>query len=383
MQVFKCFFKIVRSKKLSMSIYAGIFFALTILFSSFGKNSDTGFQTTKINVGIVDHDKSTVSKALKTFLSNEQNVKDIKDEKKTMQNELFYRNAEYILILPKGFGESLLSENKKAQIENVKVPGSTSGYMIDQQVNKFTKMVRSYLASGFSEQQAVERAENTLRSSAKVDLMGSKKAGEQSNTAYYFQYLAYIFIVLITVAVSPVFMVFYKKDIRRRNQCSAATERSRNLQLALGTLTASVGCWLVFMLLAMAMYRNEIFQSNLLLFMLNSVMFIGVSAGISFLAGLLVTNDDALQGVINVVSLGSAFLGGVFVPLEFMSKQVLTVSRFLPTYWYIRSNKLIDQLDVLDMSHIWPAMQGILIQAGFALALFAAAMLVSKQKRTA
>lgn len=366
-----------------MSIYAGIFFALTILFSSFGKNSDTGFQTTKINVGIVDHDKSTVSKALKTFLSNEQNVKDIKDEKKTMQNELFYRNVEYILILPKGFGESLLSENKKAQIENVKVPGSTSGYMIDQQVNKFTKMVRSYLASGFSEQQAVERAENTLRSSAKVDLMGSKKAGEQSNTAYYFQYLAYIFIALIIVAVSPVFMVFYKKDIRRRNQCSAATERSRNLQLALGTLTASVGCWLVFMLLAMAMYRNEIFQSNLLLFMLNSVMFIGVSAGISFLAGLLVTNDDALQGVINVVSLGSAFLGGVFVPLEFMSKQVLTVSRFLPTYWYIRSNKLIDQLDVLDMSHIWPAMQGILIQAGFALALFAAAMLVSKQKRTA
>ena len=178
-------------------------------------------------------------------------------------------------------------------------------------------------------------------------------------------------------------MVFYKKDIRRRNQCSAATERSRNLQLALGTLTASVGCWLVFMLLAMAIYRDEIFQGNLLLFMLNSLMFMGVSAGISFLAGLLVTNDDALQGVVNVVSLGSAFLGGVFVPLEFMSKQVLTVSRFLPTYWYIRSNKLIDQLDVFDMSHIWPAMQGILIQAGFALALFAAAMLVSKQKRIA
>ena len=137
------------------------------------------------------------------------------------------------------------------------------------------------------------------------------------------------------------------------------------------------------MLLAMAIYRDEIFQGNLLLFMLNSLMFMGVSAGISFLAGLLVTNDDALQGVVNVVSLGSAFLGGVFVPLEFMSKQVLTVSRFLPTYWYIRSNKLIDQLDVFDMSHIWPAMQGILIQAGFALALFAAAMLVSKQKRTA
>ena len=87
------------------------------------------------------------------------------------------------------------------------------------------------------------------------------------------------------MAVSPVFMVFYKKDIRRRNQCSAATERSRNLQLALGTLTASVGCWLVFMLLAMAIYRDEIFQGNLLLFMLNSLMFMGVSAGSLFLRG--------------------------------------------------------------------------------------------------
>ena len=132
-----------------MFIYAGIFFVLTILFSSFGKDSNTGFQTTKINVGIVDHDKSTASKALKTFLSNEQNVKDIKDEKKTMQNELFYRNTEYILILPKGFGESLLSQNKKVQIENVKVPGSTSGYMIDEQVNKFTKMVGAIWPQGF------------------------------------------------------------------------------------------------------------------------------------------------------------------------------------------------------------------------------------------
>lgn len=383
MQVFKCFFKIVRSKKLQMMIYGSIFIALTVMFSNFGRDNDVGFQTTKVNVGIVDHDQSTVSKALKRFLAEEQNVKVMKDDKKNMQNELFYRNVEYILILPKGFGDSLMSEDKKAQIKNVKVPNSTSGYMIDQQVNKFTKQVRSYLAAGFTEQQAVERAENTLKSSVEVTLKGSKKAGEQSNTAYYFQYLAYIFIALITVAVSPVFMVFYKKDIRRRNQCSAATEKSRNLQLALGTLTASVGCWLLFMILAMAMYRNEIFQGNIWLFMLNSLTFMGVAAGISFLAGLLVTNDDALQGVVNVVSLGSAFLGGVFVPLEFLSKQVLTVSRFLPTYWYIRSNKLIDQLDTLDMSHIWPALQGILIQAGFALALFAAAMLVSKQKRTA
>ena len=366
-----------------MMIYGSIFIALTVMFSNFGRDNDVGFQTTKVNVGIVDHDQSTVSKALKSFLAEEQNVKVMQDDKKTMQNELFYRNVEYILILPKGFGDSLMSEDKKAQIKNVKVPNSTSGYMIDQQVNKFTKQVRSYLAAGFTEQQAVERAENTLKSSAEVTLKGSKKAGEQSNTAYYFQYLAYIFIALITVAVSPVFMVFYKKDIRRRNQCSAATEKSRNLQLALGTLTASVGCWLLFMILAMAMYRNEIFQGNIWLFMLNSLTFMGVAAGISFLAGLLVTNDDALQGVVNVVSLGSAFLGGVFVPLDFMSKQVLTVSRFLPTYWYIRSNKLIDQLDILDMSHIWPALQGILIQAGFALALFAAAMLVSKQKRTA
>lgn len=383
MQVFKCFFKIVKSKKLSMMIYASIFIALTVLFSSFGRTNDTGFQTTKISVGIVDHDHSTLSKALKGFLSKEQKVKVMKDEKKIMQDDLFYRNVEYILILPEGFGDSLMKVNKKVEIKNVKVPNATSGYMIDQQVSKFTKMVRSYLAAGFSEQQAVERAQNTLKSSAEVSLRGSKKAGEQSNTAYYFQYLAYIFIALITVAVSPVFMVFYKKDIRRRNQCSATTEKSQNLQLALGTLTASVACWLVFMLLAFIMYRDEIFRGNLWLFMLNSLTFMGVAAGISFLAGLLVTNDDALQGVVNVVSLGSAFLGGVFVPLEFMGKQVLTVSRFIPTYWYIRSNKLIDQLDILDMSHIWPAVQGILIQAGFALALFAAAMLVSKQKRAA
>ncbi|MBS7008304.1 ABC transporter permease [Anaerostipes sp.] len=383
MQVYKCFFKIVKKKKLSMMVYISIFLALMILFSSFGRNDETGFKATKINVGIVDHDQSTISKALREFLSKEQKVKLMKNDKKTMQNDLFYRNVEYILILPEGFGESLMNKNKKAEIKNVKVPNSTSGYMIDQQIGKFTKIVRGYLAAGFPEEQAVGMAENTLKSSAGISLEGSKKAGEVSSTAYYFQYLAYILIALITLAVSPVFMAFYKKDIRRRNQCSAATNRSRNLQLALGTLTASLGCWLMFMVLAVVIYHNEIFQSNLPLFLLNSLAFLGVSAGISFLVGLLVTNDDALQGVVNVVSLGSSFLGGVFVPLEFMSKHVLSVSKFLPTYWYIKSNSLIDQLEIMDLSHMWPALQGILIQAGFAAALFAAAMLVSKQKRMA
>lgn len=35
-----------------MFIYAGIFFVLTILFSSFGKDSNTGFQTTKLMLAL-------------------------------------------------------------------------------------------------------------------------------------------------------------------------------------------------------------------------------------------------------------------------------------------------------------------------------------------
>lgn len=74
-----------------MVVYGSVFIALTIMFSNFGRSSDTGFKATKIEVGIVDHDQSTISKALKDFLSKEQNVKVMKDDKRTMQDELFYR----------------------------------------------------------------------------------------------------------------------------------------------------------------------------------------------------------------------------------------------------------------------------------------------------
>jgi ABC-2 type transport system permease protein len=86
-------------------------------------------------------------------------------------------------------------------------------------------------------------------------------------------------------------------------------------------------------------------------------------------------------GAINVITLGMSFLGGVFVPQSVMSKSVLSVGRFLPSYWFVRANDAIGELSRFDPGSLRPIYGSILIQLGFAAALFSVALLLSKERR--
>ena len=80
------------------------------------------------------------------------------------------------------------------------------------------------------------------------------------------------------------------------------------------------------------------------------------------------------------VGLGMSFLGGVFVPQNMLSDQILAVSRFLPTYWYTRINNMLAGFsnESFSFAAYW---QYIGIELLFAATVFVLALLASKYRK--
>ena len=57
----------------------------------------------------------------------------------------------------------------------------------------------------------------------------------------------------------------------------------------------------------------------------------------------LIKNDSAIQGITNILALGSSFLCGAFVPQEYLGATALKIGKVLPSYYYIKNNNLLEE----------------------------------------
>jgi len=381
MPVFNCFFKIINKNKISILIYVVIFIGLFIIISSTSNsNTDLSYSDTGVPMAVIDRDESALSKALTGYLGDRQELVDLADDTEALQDALFFRDVEYILIIPDGFEDAFINMENDVTLENVKLPEATSGIYIDTQIDRYLATIRTYLNAEFELTDALAKTENDLTLTTTVEL--SNKAQENVSTLpYYFQFLPYILISLIISALVPVLMVFNQRDISKRTEASSLTLKGRNIQIALGCILPSLLLWGILMIAVVIINGSEVFTPTSALRILNSLVLLMVSVGIAFLLGQFLKSSESLSLMNNLISLGMAFLCGVFVPQELLGAGVLSIARFLPVYWYIRNNNLLTNMTHWSMTNAKPYFEGLLLQIGFAVALFAVALVVRRQKK--
>ena len=137
-------------------------------------------------------------------------------------------------------------------------------------------------------------------------------------------------------------------------------------RIVLGTLSIVIfGIWLLYMLLSIILFKNTIFTSNGLAYILNSFVFTIASLCIGYLIGNITQNKNAIAGIINVVALGSSFLCGCFVPVEYMPDYALKIAHIFPTYYYVSNNEIIKTIETFN-----PTLIKSLLKNGFVIVLF-------------
>lgn len=105
------------------------------------------------------------------------------------------------------------------------------------------------------------------------------------------------------------------------------------------------------------------------------------ATAIAFFIGSIVKNKGAINGIVNVVALGSSFLCGAFVPMEWLPDSVLKIAHMIPTYYYIKTNEALKTLEEFSFETLRPIIMNMSMILGFAVLFIILTNLVSKRKR--
>lgn len=386
MQVYKAFFKIIKKNLTEISIYIGVFLFFAIILTTTWKDTQNiNFEETKEDIAFINNDKeSKIVNALRDYLSEKANIADIEDDQEKLQDALFYRNIEYIVRVPAGFSDGIMS-GKDVQLEKTAVPGSTTALYLDSLINKYLNTASLYMkySGSTSEDELVESIKKDLANQTQVSVnsFNTKKAYDQKYV-YYFNYMAYSIFAISILGVCAVMLVYNKTDIKRRNNCSPIKTRSINLQLLLGNLTFALFTWIIMISASFILYPEQMLTTTGLLLLLNSFLLSFTVLAISFLISNIIKSRNAMSAAANVVALGCSFISGVFVPQEMLGDTVLNIASFTPTYWYIKANSAIAETVEFSFKNLTPIYTDMLIMLAFAVACIAVALVIMKQKRT-
>ena len=350
MTVFKGYMKIIGQNRMLILLYVAILFGCTLLFQSTAGKSETSYQAEKLNIGIVDEDGGSLAESLTEYLGNLHHLIPVENDVSEIQEKLYYREVDYVVIIPENFYEKCIKGDEKLSV--TKIPDTYSGSYVDQQINSFLNNARTYQAAGFTEAEAASALERTQ--SVKVTFLKDGKNTEDAPYVYYFRYMPYLFLALSGFVMGNI------------------------LCMSL----AGIALWIFVIVIAIVFFGKDFYTSgNFAYYLLNSVFMLFVAIALAYLMGTIAPNRDALTGIANIISLGMCFLGGAFVPLEFMGNDVKAVSQFLPVYWYEKANDILADFGHLTASAKGQFLQAIMIQLVFAAAFVCLVLVVEKYKR--
>lgn len=255
------------------------------------------------------------------------------------------------------------------------IPGTQAATTFESAINSFTKTYNTYIASGYSEADALAAVNTSISQKASVSLLSGKSVASHSGIYYCFSYLGWVLLVMMIAGIAPVLQVFSKKEIKERISCSSYKFANYNRELLLGViLTGLVVCAVIFVS-ATIMFKGSTFSFSGFLFTLNMLCYMLVSLAFAFLISKITSNSEILNMFANTVSLGMAFLCGIFVPEEFLSDGIIKAAHFLPAYWYNQAVKSIDFHPVRELGFISICMG---IQLLFAAAIIVVALRITK-----
>ena len=386
MQVYKAYFKIIKKNIGQLSIYLIIFLLFAIIFGKVSTSpKDTDFESTKVNISIINKDEnSKLISGLTDYLKENANIVDVGTSKEDLQDALFFREAEYIITIPKGFTKEILKGNKDINIEKTVIPNSTSEIYMDNLINRYLNTVKMYTSTidNISQAKLVSNVNKDLSHTTDVKIKTyDNDYSTNASCANYYNFFAYSMFAVLILGISLVMISFNNKDLKRRNLASSLSMKNMNIQMVFANITYALVVWFVMIIASFIMFKNYMFTINGLLSLLNSFVFTLAALSISILISNLVTSRNALSAVVNVIALGSCFISGVFVPQQYLGDTVLSIAKFNPTYWYVKANDDIAILVNYSNENMRPIFMSMIIVLGFALAVYAVTLVVIKQKR--
>lgn len=379
MIVFKTILKILNKLKGLIILYTIMLVSVTLVNQTSG-NVDS-FEEVKPSVIIVNNDKSEskVTNHFIKYLENHMEVKDIDtDNEEKIDDALFYRDVSLVVYIPDGFGDDLL-DSKDVSVE-YKISGdkgSSYGKMLVQNYFDSFNIYNNY----YDGDELFDKLDNALNVDVNVEVKSKIDTNSLSRMARFFNFLNYAILAGCVYSISMILASLKSENVRKRTIVSSYDYKKYNRIVLEACSIVIIGMWLLYMILALIIFKDLFISMNGLWYVINSFVFSLCSLCIGFLIGNITQNKGAISGIVNVVSLGSSFLCGCFVPFEFMPDYVIKIAHIFPTYYFVINNEALKVMDNFSLSSVSPLIFNMGIVLIFGVCFVIITNYVSKKKQ--
>ena len=377
MTVFKTFLKVLDKYKVTVIMY-------TVMLITFGglnfqtSDSSMNFTASKPNIFIINEDENVgITKDFVEYLNKNTNVKNIEHNENSINDALFYRDVNYIIYIDEDFREDILNGNNP-KIE-IKTTGDYQASIAEILVNKYLKTVSIYSKVYNEESEIIKKVNETLSLEVNTNLLSKLDTNSLSKVTFYYNFLSYSVLAGCVYVICLILSSFKEEKINKRTIISSMNYKKINFKLLLCNCLFAVILWIFYIILGFILLGN-IPSNHLIIYIINSFIFTICSVTIAFLIANLVNNKGALNGIVNVVALGSSFLCGAFVPMEWLPDSVLTIAHILPSYWYIKTNELLKTIEIINLESLKPILNNILVLVIFIIIFIILTNVITKLK---
>lgn len=390
--VFKTFWKVMNKYKGMVITYT----AFLIFFSTFNfksGNNTTEFVDSKPDILIVNSDtKEGVTGNLIKYLKKNCNVKKVKnnynaddlnddkvDKDEAVNDALFYRDVNYVIYIPKDYRTDFL--NKHDPQIKIKTTGDYSASLANMILERYVKVANVYNDADLSEDTIIKCINDTLAKKTKVKVTSKLDTNKLNRATSYFNFTNYCTLAGCIYVICLVLSSFRNKKISKRTTISGLDYKKYNMQLMIANSIFALALWLVYVILGCILMGKIMFSVYGVVYMVNSLVFSVCSLTLAFLIANLSSNKEVINGIVNVVALGSSFLCGAFVPMEWLPDGVLKAAHIFPSYYFVKNNEIVKTMEVFNSNTLKPIIINMVVVIAFSALFIVLSNIVAGRKR--
>lgn len=379
MTVFKAFWKVIKKYKGTIILYT----VMLVLFGGLNMTSNnisTTFVDSKPDILIVNNDEEIgLTKNLVDYLKSNANMIDVEKDEDSINDSLFYREVNYVIYIPENYREDILN-GLDPEIE-IKTTGDYESGLAEILLSRYLKVQKIYSNNIEDESELISLINENMNIKTNVELMSKVDTTKTSKIARYFNFASYSIMAVVIYIICLVLSSFHEKNVNKRNIVSSMNYKKQNRLILYASISYGVIIFILYVLLGIIILGTDILNLRGFIYILNTLLFTFCSLTIALFISTAINNKNAINGIVNVVALGSAFLCGAFVPAQWLPKSVLTLAHILPSYWYINSNDLLANLEVINITTLNRIFINMAVVIGFSLLFIVLNNIASKRKR--
>lgn len=380
MIVSKAFWKIVLKN-------IGSIVAPTVTLLMFGTISVTSSSSTieyearRPAVVIFNHDEEVgLTKNFIEYIDKNAELKTDYEDDDRLKDALFYENVAVVVEIPDNFHQDMALGHKP----EIKMR-SSAGYVAEVakvMIRRYLTIAESYAATNISEQSLVERIDNAIVDDVDIEMKAAVDTSKYAKASRYYSFANYTILSCFITIICLIMSSFNREQIRKRNLVGAIDIKKMNRVLLRNCCIYAIGAWAFYVIVSIFVLGTDVmFTAQGVLYALNSIVFAAMATTVAYLVSIFALSAGAVNGLQNVLALGTSFLCGAFVPAEYLPDAVLAFAHVLPSYYYIDANDRIMKIQQFDAESLLPIFAEMVVVAGFAAAFIIATNIISKKRQ--